>query len=878
MGTLIYSPGVRILIAPDYPRRGNVPRLLETTEDVSTGGVKLAPCSGNEGGSTVSFTLLNNRRKYDGIFTPGDRIAVYLKRLRWLRVFSGYLSSVPYYGVYAPTVSLTANCRISKKFLYSLYDPGSVAFDELMLDTYGEIQDDSTSPDTGMAERITGIINAITGLPEEQMHIGGIPHNWAALVDEMLTTLEPDLVAATASFAAGGTVAGESLTSLGTFTAMGADGQPDRGPLYGTMPYTTGSAVIPTDISSGYAQLSSATLLSNDWTVAIRIPALSSDGEALGTPAEVATALHWWRDRKILVVNPATNRAVVARLVAWGPPVSTGSTIAVSQLVGSSLGIQDGGQLQIRFAALDANLGPATPLGVNTGLIGASSSTTTTATTQVTADGLTFMARADNGGTLQPNANAAWQFIEQVWPEKRGRVSGYRRSGSVPNSLHPRGLALDIGAANGGGTEPTDAQVAVANSIVWWFCQNPNAFGVYNIIWNNQVYDSSGVRPYSGNGNDIRTAQYGHRDHIHIGFRDTQQRAIGAMGSPWPVTVGDFLASSARGGVIAGVPRATTIGSADGTSVIAQADSSQLGFDSLTGVEALTTSLYWTGSQGIQALSDSLVGPRLLMNDQPFMPFANSLFGVAMREYGTAPNGDLIAWFPDYHNLYGTCARLVVQPIELEAFAIQWSDQSMTTHQFVVGSWGSGFGVPDSVAALSADRRLETRGVVTVEQPSVMEALLNIPREGNDWTDPITLLSRFGARVNTQGIPWAATPRAEFWNAVDLFRRNWAAQFTCQVKTSFLPEAFPGMILQLPAYGMQFYIRSVSHDWSLGDGGSGFSTTISVMAPSTIGNSGPPGFPRGGAWIGSDNPGAPSVSSGEPDSGVITDAMRGIFW
>ena len=86
------------------------------------------------------------------------------------------------------------------------------------------------------------------------------------------------------------------------------------------------------------------------------------------------------------------------------------------------------------------------------------------------------------------------------------------------------------------------------------------------------------------------------------------------------------------------------------------------------------------------------------------------------------------------------------------------------------------------------------------------------------------------------------------------------------------------MILQIPAYGIQFYVRSVKHDFDLGSNGSGFSTSISTMAPSTIGNSGPPGFPRGGAWIGYDNPGPSSGGDDVEGGNTITDSIRGVFW
>ena len=92
-----------------------------------------------------------------------------------------------------------------------------------------------------------------------------------------------------------------------------------------------------------------------------------------------------------------------------------------------------------------------------------------------------------------------------------------------------------------------------------------------------------------------------------------------------------------------------------------------------------------TWNQQGQDMSILLTGARQLLNDVPVRPLVDQIFGASQREYCAAPNGDLIAWWPDYFNLYGTCGRLVLQSIELADFTVQWNDQPLVTHQFVTG-------------------------------------------------------------------------------------------------------------------------------------------------------------------------------------------------
>jgi hypothetical protein len=87
-------------------------------------------------------------------------------------------------------------------------------------------------------------------------------------------------------------------------------------------------------------------------------------------------------------------------------------------------------------------------------------------------------------------------------------------------------------------------------------------------------------------------------------------------------------------------------------------------------------------------VSDILGGPRALMNDVPFLQTVGELLSAGLRDWCSAPNGDLIAWFPDYFGRFGTAARMVIEPIEIlgDGFEVEWSDDRLKTHMFVTSS------------------------------------------------------------------------------------------------------------------------------------------------------------------------------------------------
>jgi hypothetical protein len=84
--------------------------------------------------------------------------------------------------------------------------------------------------------------------------------------------------------------------------------------------------------------------------------AMRWDYHALGK--SIGEGQRWWANKKLLVTNPTNGVSVVLRAVDYGPPESTGLSIAVSPGAAEALGVEIGDEVEIAFAD------PRLPAGV----------------------------------------------------------------------------------------------------------------------------------------------------------------------------------------------------------------------------------------------------------------------------------------------------------------------------------------------------------------------------------------------------------------------------------------------------------------------------------------------------------------------------------
>lgn len=267
-----------------------------------------------------------------------------------------------------------------------------------------------------------------------------------------------------------------------------------------------------------------------------------------------------------------------------------------------------------------------------------------------------------------------------------------------------------------------------------------------------------------------------------------------------------------------------------------------------------------------------LTGERALENDVKLLDTIQEVCKSSQRTFSSLPNGDFIAWYPDYFNLTGENAWLKISPTEIKSCTISLNDKNLVTHLYILGN---PFGFNTSAGStinLEWYEKLMGSGVVTLERPWILDSFLRPfepdgPDQETNQTNTqnsisgkksktvsrprsileaqggrLAFLERYGARPYMDKIPTIRHPIMEFFYAYHTFIQKWAEQFISKAEFTFMPELFPGMIIELEMKhgtgddfdskptSITFYVKDVSHNFSYE---SGFSTTATLMAPGT---------------------------------------------
>lgn len=953
MSSLIYTPEITVRIRASKLRNA----VIDVSDDLQNATIvrSLGPSL-----STVNLSLLNAGRKYDEIFTPMDAIVVYLRRLKTVLAFTGYLDKAPRFAALPGGVSLSGSCTL-KRLQYFYWDPGTTAAVALSKEHDGM----ANLQDGGLALKTIDLLNQVAGWSKEQIHISQIPSNWFDRIGKLADSLVAEADAAQKAIEVGSQAYIRGTNPMTAYAAGPHSGGTQDGiniptgplqvqgigPGTGALPATVGKASSfggPHGGAYGNFALTGepGTHPSNPWYCAMRWPYVNTNA--------VAGAKAWWKNRKILVVNPKTNRAVVVRAADWGPAVYTGRVIDLGPQALSAIGAVTDDTVHIGFADANTPLGPvrmpSSGGGVTSipkskaswGVAGDMSKEIT-----VSAAGCTFTCNRLAAGKFQGFVN---DLVSTLGYHPQS-IGGYNNRGNTSNpsvkSAHAYGAAIDIdpsknprytsGPPWGAYALPhTKALISLARKwgLGWggeW--QHSKDYMHFEVIgapgaasydgsatptvdasggnWTTPVEKPYTITAHFGDGGShwaaghsgtdfacatgtrIRPvgpgtvhnsgsgdADYGNWISINHGKSvytfyahmiaptslsigepvDSMSSTLGHVDSTGNTTGphvhlelrlgADTYDAALRSGGIEkyvlgntppprGVPGAG-ISSGDLGSISNNTPGSSGDLSNIGG--GLLNVWQWTSSV-MDVASNTLSGNRALMNDVPIMGAVSDLMTTGFRDFCSAPNGDFIGWFPDYFGHYGQAGKIVITPLEISAETpptISEVDAALKTHQFVIGSTMGGM---DDASTLI--REQETAGIVSVEDPEVLKALLNVT-DAEAQAISTTYLNRYGARPEIKAINTISGPRQEFYFACMEFAKNWSEQFQTTIEVSFLPEAFPGMLGCIPYYGVQGYIRSVTHNIDLAGNG-GFRTSISAAPWSSIGGKGPKGLPRGAA-------------------------------
>ena len=234
----------------------------------------------------------------------------------------------------------------------------------------------------------------------------------------------------------------------------------------------------------------------------------------------------------------------------------------------------------------------------------------------------------------------------------------------------------------------------------------------------------------------------------------------------------------------------------------------------------------------------ALIGtPRAFVTDQPVLQSISTLVTSSLRCFQSAPNGDFLAWFPDYFGLYGQAPSMSIYDIEIIDFTIYHDDTQLVTH---IAVSGDAINMGTSVNLVDW---MQSNGIVSVQIPEVMSILFGFASADNPSSSASAIsaltnalgkdfstafLARYGMRPLVQEQPMIRSHITEFMYAWQLFMQSWANQYSSTIQLAFIPELYPGMRIRLEDHGIEVYVQSVQHR---GDRAGGFYTSANVTCP-----------------------------------------------
>jgi hypothetical protein len=825
MPTMIYAPGIKVYIESEN----------DGTIDVSDDLVNGQMVRRSDGVSTFTFSLQNTRRKYDGVFTPNDRIVVLMKRLTWVQVFTGYLNSVPLMSAWPKVVNVSASCSL-KRLQYWYWDPYSFAAYNLTVNSLLAVENgDAANTDGGLTNLILNVLDKVVGWPPSKVHIGRIPADWFKIAEDIARDIADEVRQADQVFA-------EYQKYLGNPAVMGGENTYVSGAAAGDLPAGTYAGI---ELDQGQANL--ALMIFNTGTTYKNITekdiatalatayaestyhANATDGVSYGLFQQTPP---WW-GTKAECYDP--NRAA-AKFYERLLQVANRDKKSIVQ-----------SSYEVQRCAEQYKYRPGEYVELAYAIIAKLTNGVTTSQGNKTQGGQ--VGYTENQGVATGEAMASWA-INMVQEHKHIRYSQ-----ATPNvneyppdfldcSMLVRYVYYHVFGNNFGKLgamrnasqifskcEPISVKDALLTPGAVIYKTNQHielCIGGYQTVATNTTSDYARIRDYGPNSRtDDPDLDYVYSWYDSGGLLPgVQYPNIGSATQP-------FVGNS-----VTGAQPSSSYGST--TNATPAPGGQDDVFNSIFG-RAGFAPIPVDAQQ--QRLSSSLTGIRALLNDQPLLGgFLKNVVNASLRSFCSAPNGDFIAWFPDYYGLWGTAAKMVVRPIEVQDFTVDWSDDFFVTHQFTVLGFLNQIDVAtgESSVIFGGDANalaVATYGMANIDLKAIMEALFGI-KATKEETDKFAafIYRKFGARPDYQtidGMIADADKRAEFFSALYLFMRQWAYQYNAQVPLTFMPELWPGMLLQIPEFDFQAYITTVTHSFSFGEGGA-FTTQVNLAAPARL--------------------------------------------
>ena len=881
--TLVYSPDARLYIVHNNKQ-------YDVSADLVWGQVNRKENSA----SHLTFRLANKplnpggQPRYNAgekfAFSRMDPVTLYLKRTKYIQVFTGFLDTIPYKQIYPGVAEFRATCTL-KKLMHTWWNPAIPGNFELLdqLSFGMTVAGDGQLPiDSGMGSMLRNLIVKVGKYDESQVHIQNFPIKMFPFVQEYISRTNPSNQAAVEAYKT------LLLGSDHTAAPKGSAGYNPSAPLGVWPPAGAGAAGPETYLPFLVAACDARGMgpLTTNLQQASAIQAAGQSGASASTQKDAAA----WQ----LLANQGQNQTAEesesdAAALAFacilvesqgrnvynaGVPESTtfpndGPLANPNNADGVGLFVQGTGygavmQRMNPYAAagmfydkLNAfgwrNMGPGAAIykvqnGAASSLYDAAYEATAknavkayreaqgkgTATTMaMVAATAVPLPSSVAGSVVNSVTNAVGQNgVGSPSSTGAGPVAGSARIGK-PNpdsegAINAAHLLIATPFKYGGSTPGVEMD---ATGLVSWAFRaiGKDAGDTIGAQLNNPRIVPTSL---AQRGDIIQLSTHEHTG-IYLGD-GTWLTMSGPPGSPGGIEVLpeplEMVKAVVRvcpnGGLDPTAPfTPPIIGLPRGTPA-GTGDSQAQGASSQV-LEPIARNLFayqfepWEYSAN---MADLFHGEKAYIDSQPLIQIVQAIAKASMRNFASAPNGDFIAYTPDEFGMYGKPAILALEDIEITNCMINLSDDPLTTHVYVEGNQTI-IGQTDQELGW-----LMTSGVATMENTALFEQLRkNAPGDMVGMTG-MDIMRKFGVRPLKQNYQLSGSAALEFLLACQLFMGKWSAMYETNMSFTFMPDLFPGMRVSLVGHNLQLYCSEVTHTF---DYEQGFTTTARLSSVSS---------------------------------------------
>lgn len=865
MQRFVYTPKVEAFVRCDGDGSG---RIVDLTEDIVDGQVVRQV----DAMSQASLTLQNKFGRYTGgargtggpnavRIRPMDRIIVRMSRVTEpFLVFSGYIDEAPYHQLYPGTITVRASCTL-KLLANTYFDPGLPFMREYFrkfgwiynVDS-GTLQSVKGKGNTfgyldvagGIGDVMWNILHDVANWPYEAIDIGDLPNDFLANISNAFNKeIANDAKNREAQIARLSKFLGTTSAASPSTTDPNANPQTGNIPIEDVARYAMKAGFTGNDLVIAVAVANAESKFNSDamgyngmnpvktydvgvWQVnTLHMPGELSGGVSLPPPpgwtgghASLNNPDDW---NKIKGSFDAAHAAFIER--QFDPSLNAQDAYGTfkAQGWGAWSTYNAGAHTQYMTAAESAvkaiALTPSTEVTTSTTDSTKATDKTTASARTKTADeqgstvatnivkiavaegqkGITEVGTTNTGPEIEKYQKVtgamgqAWcgSFVSWVYKEAGLPIVGTKFSGpaSVQN-------IVDTAKSNG------------------WTTNNPQPGDI--LAWDGPGTNDHVAIITGRSGNNISVVA-GNTSH----GVSPSQHTLGAIeeGNRVPVYVH--------------VPGVGT--AAQDAGLIGGTDSGAAGTADATTAGLQGAWLLLQTQKNDSVLSLMLTGERAIANDISLLGWIGQICKSSGRSFMSKPNGEFFAFFPDYFNYYTGTPYFRISDIELRDFTVYENDTELTTHLFgeapISTAWYAGQGdiqiLDKQNSAVASVESEAFRYFINVDPDNPQ-----LPMDKNKHFDVYNFLRRYGARPLPKPYVDIAHP-VLLWIATWMdFTKQWAMTYAADASFTFLPELFPGTVVEIgQAGGITMFVEQVTHSFSR-EGG--FQTEARLTSPASI--------------------------------------------